>query len=80
MDQMLRRLLGFDAKLRQYRDGATFVRGAVDKVGMDGFNAVWAEPANLPVKSEIADPGACAGRMRRSRARCVSRRRLLRRR
>ena len=33
LDQMIRRLLGFDAKLRQYRDGARFVRGAIDKVG-----------------------------------------------
>ncbi|MDX6308040.1 MAG: hypothetical protein QOI06_1086 [Nocardioidaceae bacterium] len=56
LDQLIRKLLGFDAKLRQYRDGAVFVRGAVDKVGMAGFNAVWAEPANLPDKDEIADP------------------------
>jgi coenzyme F420 biosynthesis associated uncharacterized protein len=56
LDQMIRRLLGFDAKLRQYRDGAIFVRGVLDKVGMVGFNAVWAEPANLPTKDEIAEP------------------------
>ena len=57
LDQMIRKLLGFDAKLRQYRDGAVFVRGALDKVGMAGFNAVWAEPGNLPTRDEIADPG-----------------------
>jgi coenzyme F420 biosynthesis associated uncharacterized protein len=62
IDQTIRRLLGFDAKLRQYRDGAAFVRGAIDKVGMEGFNAVWSEPANLPHKGEIADP---AGWVRR---------------
>jgi coenzyme F420 biosynthesis associated uncharacterized protein len=56
LDQMIRKLLGFDAKLRQYRDGAVFVRGVLDKVGMTGFNAVWAEPANLPTKDEIAEP------------------------
>ncbi len=56
LDQMVRRLLGFDAKLRQYREGAVFVRGVLDKVGMAGFNAVWAEPANLPTKDEIAEP------------------------
>jgi coenzyme F420 biosynthesis associated uncharacterized protein len=56
LDQMVRRLLGFDAKLRQYRDGAHFVRGAIDKVGMEGFNAVWAAPANLPTRDEIGDP------------------------
>ncbi len=56
LDQLIRRLLGFDAKLRQYRDGAHFVRGAMEKVGMDGFNAVWAEPGNLPTRDEIGDP------------------------
>jgi len=56
LDKMLRRLLGVDAKMRQYRDGAAFVNAAIDKVGMDGFNAVWEKPANLPTKSEILDP------------------------
>lgn len=63
IDQMVRRLLGFDAKLRQYRDGAVFVRGVVDRVGMDGFNAVWAAPATLPDKREIADPAAWVARV-----------------
>jgi coenzyme F420 biosynthesis associated uncharacterized protein len=56
LDRLLRRLLGLDAKMAQYRDGAAFVRGVVDKVGMEDFNAVWAEPANLPSKAEIGDP------------------------
>lgn len=56
LDRILRRLLGLDAKMAQYRDGAAFVRHVVDKVGMDDFNAVWAEPAHLPSKSEIGDP------------------------
>ena len=56
MDRLLRRLLGLDVKMAQYRDGARFVRGVVDQVGMDGFNKVWVEPANLPSKDEIGDP------------------------
>ncbi|MFL6134646.1 MAG: zinc-dependent metalloprotease [Nocardioidaceae bacterium] len=56
LDRLLRRLLGMDAKMAQYRDGAVFVHRVVDTVGMDGFNAVWAEPANLPSKAEILDP------------------------
>lgn len=63
LDQMIRRLLGFDAKLRQYRDGAVFVRGVVDKVGMEGFNAVWAAPENLPDRAEIADPARWVARV-----------------
>jgi coenzyme F420 biosynthesis associated uncharacterized protein len=63
LDLMIRRLLGFDAKLRQYRDGAAFVRGVEEKVGRDGFNAVWAAPDNLPSKDEISDPGAWVARV-----------------
>ncbi|MGL4178096.1 MAG: zinc-dependent metalloprotease [Dermatophilaceae bacterium] len=55
-DRMLRRLLGLEAKMRQYRDGAVFVRGVQDEVGVDGFNAVWASPETLPLPAEITDP------------------------
>lgn len=58
LDKLLRRLLGLDQKMAQYRDGAVFVRDVVDAVGMEGFNAVFAEAANLPTKSEIHDPAA----------------------
>jgi coenzyme F420 biosynthesis associated uncharacterized protein len=58
LDRILRRLLGLDAKMAQYRDGAKFVNHVVDKVGMEQFNAVWAGPDNLPSKSEIGDPAA----------------------
>ncbi len=63
LDQLIRRLLGFDAKMRQYRDGAVFVRGVIDKVGMEGFNAVWAAPRNLPDRAEIADPARWVARV-----------------
>jgi coenzyme F420 biosynthesis associated uncharacterized protein len=58
LDRILRRLLGLDAKMAQYRDGAKFVNHVVNKVGMEQFNAVWAGPENLPSKSEIGDPQA----------------------
>jgi coenzyme F420 biosynthesis associated uncharacterized protein len=63
LDKVIRRLLGLDQKMAQYRDGAVFVRAAVDKVGMEGFNAVWAEPANLPTKAEILEPSAWLARV-----------------
>ena len=56
LDKVLRRVLGLDAKMAQYRDGARFVRAVVDKAGMAEFNAVWERPENLPTKAEIADP------------------------
>jgi uncharacterized protein (DUF2342 family) len=49
--------------MRQYRDGAVFVRAVNDKVGRDGFNAVWAEPANLPTQTDILDPAAWVARV-----------------
>jgi coenzyme F420 biosynthesis associated uncharacterized protein len=56
LDRLARRLLGLDAKMAQYRNGAHFVRTVVKRVGMDGFNKVWVDPANLPSKAEIEDP------------------------
>ncbi len=63
LDRLVRRLLGLEAKMAQYRDGAVFVRHVVDKVGMDDFNAVWAGPENLPSKAEITDPAAWVARV-----------------
>lgn len=63
LDRILRRLLGLEAKMAQYRDGAAFVRAVVDKVGMEEFNAVWAGPENLPTKSELADHDAWVARV-----------------
>ncbi|WP_329178093.1 zinc-dependent metalloprotease [Streptomyces sp. NBC_01477] len=65
LDQALRRLLGLDAKLRQYRDGERFVRAVVDEVGMDGFNKVWTSPNTLPTKTEIAKPAEWVARVHR---------------
>jgi coenzyme F420 biosynthesis associated uncharacterized protein len=56
IDQLLRRLLGLEAKMRQYADGARFVRGVMQEVGTEGFNAVWTSPDTLPQPAEIADP------------------------
>ena len=63
LDRLVRRLLGLDAKMAQYRDGAAFVRAVVDKVGMSEFNAVFAGPENLPSKAEIHDPDAWVARV-----------------
>ncbi|WKX71786.1 zinc-dependent metalloprotease [Streptomyces sp. XD-27] len=66
LDLALRRLLGLDAKLRQYRDGERFVRAVVDQVGMDGFNRVWTSPNTLPTKSEISKPAEWVARVHRT--------------
>jgi coenzyme F420 biosynthesis associated uncharacterized protein len=56
LDRLLRRLLGLDAKTRQYVEGSAFVREVVDKIGLDGFNAIWTSPETLPAKAEISEP------------------------
>ncbi len=62
-ERVLRALLGIDAKLRQYAEGAAFTRHVVDAVGMDGFNTVWTSPETLPTRTEITDPAAWLYRM-----------------
>ncbi len=65
LDTALRKLLGLDAKLRQYREGERFVRAVVEQVGMDGFNRVWTSPNTLPTKAEIAKPADWVARVHR---------------
>ena len=55
-DKVIRKLLGLDAKMRQYRDGAVFCKTVIGRVGMDGFNKVWTSPNTLPTRAEIIDP------------------------
>jgi coenzyme F420 biosynthesis associated uncharacterized protein len=62
-DKIIRKLLGLDAKMRQYRDGAAFCKAVIAAVGMDGLNRVWTSPETLPTKAEIADPKIWLDRM-----------------
>lgn len=62
-ERLLRRLLGLDEKLAQYRDGAAFVRAVQGQVGRDGFNAVWSGADALPRPGEIADPASWVRRV-----------------
>jgi coenzyme F420 biosynthesis associated uncharacterized protein len=63
VDRLLRRLLGLEAKMRQYAEGAHFVRDVTARVGVEGFNAVWTGPDTLPRAAEIADPEAWVRRV-----------------
>ncbi|MFZ3417986.1 zinc-dependent metalloprotease [Arthrobacter sp. 3Tela_A] len=63
LDKFFRRIMGLDAKMRQYADGSKFVRGVVDKVGMAGFNRVWEQAENLPTEAEIHNPDLWIKRM-----------------
>ncbi len=63
VDKAIRRLLGLDAKMRQYAEGSVFVGAVVDRLGMDGFNAVWTSPQTLPTAAEIAHPDSWISRV-----------------
>lgn len=63
VDRVLRRLLGLDTKLAQYRDGAAFVRAVRKDVGIDGLNAIWTSAERLPRPQEISDPRAWVRRV-----------------
>ncbi|MFM8944114.1 MAG: zinc-dependent metalloprotease [Actinomycetota bacterium] len=64
VERAFQRASGFAAKVAQYSSGERFVRAVVDRVGMEGFNAVWAAPANLPMPHEIAEPARWVARVR----------------
>ncbi len=55
-DRLVRRVLGLEAKTRQYADGARFVRAVVRAVGHEGLNRTWEAPEHLPRPEEIAAP------------------------
>ncbi|MGY4718683.1 zinc-dependent metalloprotease [Naumannella cuiyingiana] len=61
---LARRLLGMEAKMRQYAEGAAFCRAVLAEVGMAGLNHVWTSPNTLPGAAEIADPKLWLDRMR----------------
>ncbi|CAB4864378.1 MAG: coenzyme F420 biosynthesis-associated protein [Actinobacteria bacterium] len=63
IDGLARKVLGMDAKLRQYTEGAAFVRHVTGEIGMAGFNGVWASPSTLPTRAEIRDPQLWLSRM-----------------
>jgi coenzyme F420 biosynthesis associated uncharacterized protein len=62
-DRILRSVLGVEAKIRQYAEGAAFTRHVIDTVGMAGFNAVWTSPNTLPTKAEISAPASWVRRV-----------------
>lgn len=51
-------LLGFELKLRQYKDGKVFVDAVVEAEGIAGLNRAWEGPESLPTLAEISDPAA----------------------
>jgi coenzyme F420 biosynthesis associated uncharacterized protein len=63
LDKLMRRLLGLDAKTRQYVDGSAFVRAVIDRIGLTDFNVIWTSAETLPRKGEITAPDAWVARV-----------------
>lgn len=53
---LIKKLLKFDLKAAQYRDGQKFVAAVVKEIGLTGFNEVWNGPEFLPTEAEIHAP------------------------
>ena len=56
VEQVIRRILGIDLKMKQYAEGSRFVKTVVEEAGMAHFNKVWAAPETLPTRAELASP------------------------
>jgi coenzyme F420 biosynthesis associated uncharacterized protein len=56
VEQILRRILGIDLKMKQYEQGSRFVHTVVEEAGMAGFNKVWTSPETLPTRAELSRP------------------------
>jgi coenzyme F420 biosynthesis associated uncharacterized protein len=63
LQRFFRRFIGLEMKMKQYAEGARFVRSVIDAVGMSGLNAVWEAPSRLPSGAEIRDPSRWLARM-----------------
>jgi coenzyme F420 biosynthesis associated uncharacterized protein len=63
VDRVLRRVLGLELKLAQYRDGAKFCNQVIAALGIDGLNRVFVSPNTLPTLAEIHDPELWITRM-----------------
>src|SRR6476660_3018979 len=57
-ERMLQKLLGLEMKMRQYEQGKRFCDAVVAEVGIDGLNAVWRSPEDMPTVAELDDPAA----------------------
>jgi coenzyme F420 biosynthesis associated uncharacterized protein len=62
-EKRLQRAIGFDQKVAQYDAGERFVGQVVERIGMPGFNLVWAESGNMPRPGEIAEPDRWVARV-----------------
>ena len=56
LSRLVRRLLGFGMKRRQYERGKAFFDAVADERGVSGAAVVWEAPENLPSDEELDEP------------------------
>jgi len=61
--KLLQKLIGLDAKMKQYEAGERFIEVAEKAAGPRTLDRAWTEPANLPTLSEIRAPEMWLARM-----------------
>lgn len=61
--KVLSAVAGMEMKRRQYREGEAFVRGVLERGGVDGLNQAFAAPDNLPRADEVDDPAGWLARV-----------------
>jgi len=60
---LIERLIGLEAKMRQYEDGKRFCDAVVTAAGSDGLHRVFEAPEHLPTLAELHDPDAWMRRL-----------------
>ena len=64
LTKLFQQLIGLEAKLRQYADGARFVREIEKAGGPELLSLAWQAPGNLPSAAEIRAPERWVSRLR----------------
>jgi len=64
--KVFQKLLGMEAKLRQYVEGEGFVNAVEKEGGRSFFDLVWQKPEHLPTADEIRNPQHWISRMKAS--------------
>jgi tRNA(Ile)-lysidine synthase len=54
--KFLQKLIGLDAKMKQYEQGERFIEAVEKEGGTELLDVAWIDPANLPSIAEIRDP------------------------
>ena len=61
--RVVQKLIGLEAKLKQYEQGERFIEAVEEVGGPDVIDRAWEDPSHLPTMAEIRDPDAWIARL-----------------